>query len=258
MTHSRIAELSYPAYIAWQIDLAAISSLDQMISRHRQRRIDKALAALTGAGYTWKFEDVSDEYLDRFVPLYKQHISAKENGTVFDVRQKIQAGRLKGKQHESVSLWHGDTFIGGQIYSVLADALSVAYRVFPYKLPLKLPISCSYVAERQLLTRALALRKTRILHGKDHNVFGPHSAIGLAAYKLNVGCVPHVSTAANNVFDALDNLSLTQDALVFLGATPKQTITEATLFMRGSLALAPEKYPALFAQPRVHVTVELC
>lgn len=248
----------YPAYIAWQINLATIRSIDQIISRNRLRRLQKALAALTSAGYRWEFEAISDEYLDRFVPLYEQHIGAKENGMIFDVRQKIQTGRAKGKRHESISLWKGNEFIGGQIYSIKDDALSVAYRIFPHQLAIKLPISCSYIAERYLITRALALQKTRILHGKDHNAFGPHSAIGLAEYKLNIGCVPHISAAASNHFCAVPELPVDQDVLIFWGTRPKQPITQATLFTSASDELTRAKYVNLFVQQAVHVTVQLC
>jgi len=247
---------TYPAYIAWHLDLAGVESIGQVLSRNRQRRIEKALAALASRGYRWGIETVDEEYLDRFVPLYTRHIGAKANGVVFDVRAKITAGRERGRQFESVSLWRGDEFIGGQIYGLQREALSVAYRIFPYDIVVKLPISCSYIAEHHLVARALELRKNKIIHGKDNNVFGLHSAIGLAEYKLNIGCVPRVSLARANHFLEVEALSLQQDALVFLAEEPRQVITAALLLTQHGEEAARASYVNLFAQAAVRVTVQ--
>lgn len=215
------------------------------------------MAKLDSAMPQYKFitEEVTNEYLDRFVPLYEHHISTRNHGVIFNVRGKITQGLSKGKKYESISLFEGDMFLGGLIYSLNSQTISAAYRVFPHVLKIKLPISCSYVAEKYLLERALALGKKTIIHGRDHNVYGLHSAIGLVEYKIRIGCVPYVSKFIENNFHDVKEINPTEDTFVFLGNGIGRQITEGILFSTHSPEITTQKYNVLFSQTTVKVSV---
>lgn len=241
----------YPNFLTWKLSLVHVSGLEDVIRRQQALRVRKAGAILNEANYRFVVQVVDQAFLGRFIPIYIRHISAKAHGEIFDVRTTLEANQQKGFLYEVISLWRHEHLLGGLIYNVHADRLSVAYRVFPYQLPERLPISCGYVAEQYLLERALALGKDWIVHGKDHNPYGPYSTIGLARYKLSVGYCPFVSRAPELTFGLVDELCLTEDALVFLGDAPDERITRALLFMQP--ATPATQYQALFRYPSVQV-----
>lgn len=244
----------YPTYVAWQLDLSGVSHADQLFSRERLRRVTKAAALLRQAGYRMEIQPAGAKYLDYFIPCYQQHVSAKK-GTVFDVRSHLARAWQRGREYEAISLWAGQTLLGGLLYCVGVSSVSVAYRVFPRHLPVKLPIGCSLVAERWLAERALALGRRAIWHGRDRNVYGLNSAIGLAMYKTNLGCLPYVSRTGMNSFQAVAALALASDALVLLGDGGQRVITEGILFTNKSLDDVQQAYGALLNGAGLSVTV---
>jgi hypothetical protein len=92
------------------------------------------------------------------------------------------------------------------------------------------------------------------MHGRDRNLYGRHAAIGLAEYKLNVGCVPYA--APNAEFREVSEVPRDEDVVVFVGSKPREKITAAILFRRRGSGRPQLPYAGLFAQPAVRVTVE--
>jgi len=251
-------DILYPSHIAWRVSWGGVGDIDEIWGLETSKRVAKAKERLAAAAVPYRFVvgEMTNEWLDRFVPLYEEYIGAKENGTVFDIRNKITTNQAVGKKYEAISLWQGDVFLGGVIYSLGVKALHVAYRVFPRQLDIKLPISCSYVAEDYLYRRAFELQKHGIVHGKDRNPYGINSAIGLAEYKLKVGCAPWVSQSEAVVFSDATELRADQEALVFLGKEKGIKITEAILFSDRSPEELHKIYGVLFSQSAVQVRLE--
>ena len=246
--------LLYPTYISWKVDLLAVSDVASLLGPERVRKIKKAIERLhAGApNHLFLIEAVTPNYLDEFVPLYESHIGAKERGTVFDVRSRITEKMAKGFEYEAVSLRADGRLLGGMIYGVRPHTMSVAYRVFPLAMPLKLPISCSYIAEQLLIEKALALHKRSIIHGKDRNPYGVYSSIGLAGYKLTIGCVPYVSSFEKTTFLPLDEKLIAQPTLIFLGSAMGDKISRGLLFATEA-ELQAGVYGAVLKQSRVQV-----
>lgn len=244
----------YPTYVAWQLDLNGVSQVDQLFGRERHRRITKAAALLDQAGYRLEIQPVTANYLDDFIPCYQKHMAAKK-GTFFDVRSHLSRAWQRGWEYESISLWARETLLGGLLYRVGASSVSVAYRAFPRQLPVKLPIGCSFVAERLLIERALLRGRRVIWHGRDRNVYGLNSAIGVAMYKANLGCVPYVSRTEMNSWQAVAALAPASDALVLLGDGGQRVITDSILFTNKSLADTQQAYAALLNGAKLSVTV---
>ena len=246
--------LLYPTYISWKVDLLAVSDVASLLGPERVRKIKKAIERLhAGApNHLFLIEAVTPNYLDEFVPLYESHIGAKERGTVFDVRSRITEKMAKGFGYEAVSLRADGRLLGGMIYGVRPHTMSVAYRVFPLAMPLKLPISCSYIAEQLLIEKALALGKRSIIHGKDRNPYGVYSSIGLAGYKLAIGCVPHVSLFEKTTFLPFKGQAMSQPTLLFLGSAKGEKISRA-LLCAPEAELQAGVYGAVLKQSRVQV-----
>jgi hypothetical protein len=124
--------MHYPTSISWRIDLAAITSPDQLMSRERSHRLAKALALLSAAGYTMQRDQVDETFLSLFIPLYEEHMRSKKHGRILDVRDRLSASMGRGRVYESISLWQGSELRGAQIYGLRHHSVSVAHRVFPW------------------------------------------------------------------------------------------------------------------------------
>src|SRR5690348_1201608 len=96
----------YPVYLTWRADLRPSMAMAELFGKHQAQRITKALQRLAAANqvYSFRVEEIGDNFLDEFIPLYEQHIGAKRRGTVFDVRAKIKAAQERGKVYEAVAL----------------------------------------------------------------------------------------------------------------------------------------------------------
>lgn len=243
----------YPQFISWRMNCATGADPGQVLGGKLTRRIRKAQQLLAGSAYRFTTEAIDEAYVNHFLPLYQHYMEAKVGGGVAQVQAKLQAACQAGRQYESISLWAGDTLLGSLIYNVRADRLSVAYRVFPRQLGLKLPISCSYVGEYQLLARAQQLQKPLITHGRDRNVYGQHAAIGLAMYKLSIGCFPVVASSSERLVVAASDLASGTDLLIFLLPSADQNITSAVLLCEDMSEESTKRYNTLLHHPALHV-----
>lgn len=246
----------YPHYIYWKIDLTNVKDPFDIIGPRTGKKIRKALSILDGSPFQFKIEQIDNALLDAFVPLYEDNMRSKQNGTIFPVKEKILECTAKGKTYEMVSLYENNVFVGGMIYSVQKERISVAYKVFPKDTPLKFPVSLSFVAEYKLFERAMELKKTELLHGKDRNCYGVFSNVGLAMYKLQIGCLPHVSQSKENTFYEEHDIKPTSDTLVFLGSKNGEPIHEAILYTTKDEETAKMVYQILFSRSFLTVTIK--
>ena len=251
-------DILYPSHIAWQVSLVGLTNVGQLFGAETMKRLEKAkvLLAESPAGFRFVCEEITPAWLDKFVPLYEEYIGSKENAAVSHVREHITEEQAKGKKYETISLWEGEKFLGGVVYAVMPESIQVAYRVFPRQLSVKLPVGMSYVAEDYLYRRVFELGKKKIVHGRDRNPYGLNSAIGLAEYKLKIGCSPLVSRAAIVTFKKVEDLPTDKEALVFLGKELGEPITEALLISDRSLEELQKQYGILFKQTAVEIRVE--
>lgn len=248
---------TYPRYLAWRRTLDGVTDPDIFFSAKTVGRIHKAMAQLAQSRYRLVYDDVDATYLDAFTPVYEAHISGKKHGHVYTVKENVLAGIAKGSAYGAISLYEGEALVGGFVYSIHAKALSSAYRAFPHSLPIKLAITISHLAEHMFFARAIALGKTHIRHGKDRNAYGLHSNIGLAEYKMRLGCKPYISKAPDNELLGFPVDCTGEDALFFLGSEPGQRMTDAVLVSDLPKTLLREKYPVLMAENNTIVTLRV-
>lgn len=248
---------SYPRFLAWRRKLDGISHPDGFFSAKTVGRIHRAFDQLAASPYRLVYDVVDDAYLDVFTPIYEAHIGSKKNGHIFTVKENVLSGMAKGSAYGAISLYESDTLIGGFIFSIHPKALSSAYRAFPHSLPIKLAITISHLAEHMFFAKAIELGKTHIRHGKDRNAYGLHSNIGLAEYKMRLGCKPYISKAPDNEILPFPVDCKGEDALFFLGSESGQRMNEAILVSDLSSDDLRVKYPVLMAQDSDIVTLRV-
>ena len=245
-------DISFPRHISWQIFFKD-SNPYSPFGKQTASRIKKTAQILENAGYTFIIEPVTDLYLDAFIPLYEAHIGSKERGVIFPVKDRVADGRKRGREYHGLSLYKKDTYIGGLIFSINPGTHTISgnYKFFPHEIPEKIPISVAFVAELYFYEYGLKHNFTYILHGVDRNVYGFHSAIGLACYKTQIGGRPFIplkhtpTDTANEIFDHVP--AFDEDMLVFLGNTHEEFAVESLLVSEKPVDTLKAKFPILFS-----------
>ena len=186
----------YPQKVLWWRSIESSNPLE-MFSAKTAGKIRKTQQLAAAHGFQFIIEPVTEDFLDRFVPIYSdfiQHIS----GTLHDVRSAI----LHAKHHypyQVISFYQEKNLLGALIFSNRSDHLAVAYRVVPHRLPVQTPISISYVGEMYFNQYAVDQKKRFITHGSDRNCYGHALALGLADYKYRIGYAPRLTPKFSDV-----------------------------------------------------------
>lgn len=245
----------YPHYICWKIDISKVSDADHIFGSRTGKKLRKARELLLKSPYIFKVESVTEALLDAFTPLYEENIGTKKNAAIFPVKDRIMKSIRNGENQEMVSLYEHGTFVGGMIYNIKEQNVSVSFKVFPKTPSIKLPVNLSILAEYMLITRALELGKPTIVHGRDRNAYGQNSNIGLAMYKLQIGSVPYVSATKENPSHDEHTAIFSEDTLIFLAPKEGDKITRATLYTNKSEETARTDYHTLFTRPYLETTI---
>lgn len=245
----------YPEHIRWHSSLAKKKAAFDVFSSSQRKKIRRALNALQQQSeYSFLIEKVDAAYIDTFLPIYHTFIESKKNGVLFDIALRLQSAMQAGISYESISLYQDQKLIGAFFYSLQEKHFSTAYKVFPrYCMVQNIRMQPTLLAEYFLYERALQEKKEYITHGRDINQFGKNYAIGLAIFKLQLGCIPKPSTREGIVWKSDIEYDDSSDQLVFVGDPKKESIDEMVLFSPKKIEDLQKEYPELF-QSSVPIT----
>lgn len=159
------------------------------------------------------FKPLDELFLDWFIPFYHEKINKKDNPNPHDV-YATTLGKSDAKYtYYALTLSEEEIVLGGAIFTLREDRLSIVYRAFEDRWEdEKLPGSPSLLAEYELTRYCLEHEKQVLVHGSDRNPYGINSGIGVATFKLSIGCQPELQKTY--VVDTIDLGTVTQDVLV--------------------------------------------
>ena len=198
-----------------------------LFGRSEQKKIKEALKKVFDSDISYSIKILDEDFLEWWFPMYENRVSTKDFPTVFDVREKTLGTLDRDREYFSLTLLEDNNRIGGLIFSIKGSTLFIAYRTFEYDWK-KADLRCSpslYV-EYLMAEHAKKVGLKKISHGKDRNPYGLNSGIGLALFKLSVGCLPRLSSK-NFTVETLDTNVLKKDALIF--EYPKTDIPNAPI-----------------------------
>ncbi len=186
-----------------------------LFGKSEQKKIAETLKKINTSDISYTIQPLDEEFFGWWLPLYEERISTKDNPKIFNVKDKTLGNPDKDKKYFSLTLLEGNIKLGGLIFSVKENTLYFAYRTFAYDWE-KAILRCgpSLYVEYVVAEHAKRLGLKNISHGKDHNPYGLNSSIGLALFKLSVGCLPQLPEE-NFTVERLDAEKLDKDALVF-------------------------------------------
>ena len=213
-------QVTFPSHHRWQCTLTEDPT--EHFSQRTAGKIRTALALLDRVGVSYVISPLTETFLDKFIPLYTEHIGSKANALIHDVSEKTLGKKATSFPYYSLSLLEQGVFIGGTIFSLRPDRISFAYRAFnPSWSQANLKITPAYIGEYALSEFANIHKLSIISHGKDRNPYGLNAAIGLATFKLSVGCRATVPKGCE--IKSIDTDTLATDALILSLPTDGET-----------------------------------
>ncbi len=247
--------IKYNSHIIWKINLSKFSQSNDVFSAKTFKKITATERKLNEMEYVFRFENVTNDLLDEFIPKYEEYISSKKNPAIHNIRSITMYNTNHDYSYQSLSLYHKEKLVGALLFTVREKRISTAFKFYPKQLEIKLPISVTMVAERILLDYAFMLKKNYLYHGVDRNCYGDNAEIGLAMTKLQVGCLPYVPTSQQYV-SYTNYKSSDHDSLVFLACQKGKLCKKALLYTNIiDKNILREKYGALLGCSAIETTI---
>lgn len=175
-------------------------------------RIKSTLKKIDATSIRYEFKKLDQDFLDWFTPMYETRINEKDNPRVFNIKEKTLD---TDRDYSYLALYEDERPLGATIFRITEDKIcSIAYRTYSNKWTKeKLQANPSLLTEYLVCNYALEKGIFTVSHGKDRNPYGINSSIGLAAFKLSVGC--HPITPDDFEISTISTDTLTEDALIF-------------------------------------------
>ncbi len=215
-------EIHYPSEHKW-LEVISDNPLGEL-GKNNRARLRSTLNVIDTTTIEYSILPLTQEILDWFIPLYEQQISEKNNPKVHDIAAKTIYKVSKYKYFILVLRENGMP-IGGTIFSKRKNLISIAYRIYPANWSThNLQASPSLFTEYAMNMYGHTEGFTLLSHGKDRNPYGRNASIGLALFKLSVGC--NVYLPSDYEVNTLDLATVEEDILVF--EMPKNGETRIT------------------------------
>lgn len=203
--------ISYAPHHTWlkSVHEDAVS----VLGKSNQAQLRSTLKLIGETQITHTVDVLSQEILDWFIPLYTEKIGSRENGKIFDI-YGTTLGKESPYTYYALILKENDVPIGATLFSERKDTLSIAYRMYPNKWQSDiLQANPSLYTEYLINLHAFQRGFKKISHGRDRNPYGPNAYIGLAAFKLSIGCKARIPQETETLM--FDTDTATCDTLIF-------------------------------------------
>ncbi len=249
-----VINLTHPEKVAYRMTIdQGLSPLEHIAPRYR-KRIEKDLPKFLGSGYEIKDVPLSENILEKFVPLYNSLIENKTGQIPADIRSMISSHSSQGRVYRVLCLFNSGEFIGGQIYSIRDDLLVAAYRVLPHKSVVTMRANLTMMIDLEFIKAAHNLGLPEISIGRDENNYGKRLSIGLLNYKLGIGFRAIVTGTPPVINSTMELIPDTDQALIGCDQSGANT-TAIHLFLKTDLNEFKNKYPEIFNYDKLPLVV---
>lgn len=219
-------QISYPSHHRWLLDIS--SGIDTSFTGRVGKRLRLTRPLLAGANIHSHIEPLTEAFFNDFLPLYTSQIQTKDNALIHNIVEKTLNNHDSLFPYYCLSLTEDGVFVGGAIFSVRADRVAYAYRVFFKEWHTAiLKAGPALVGESAVAEFSHEQGLSFISHGMDRNPYGLNANIGLATFKLSIGCLPSVSQ--NHQAKSLKTSTLTSDCFILAMPESGTAITQAYL-----------------------------
>jgi len=225
-----VNQLTYPSKITW-LEIVT-ERADSELGKNHRARIRSFLSKLSNTTITHTVTPLTPKEVDWFTPLYNTKISQKGNPKINNIYETT-LGRSGPRDYFILMLYESNIPIGATIFSERKDRLSIAYRIYPNDWVMQsVPLQANPALYGEYLINAYAWQRgyKLISHGLDRNPYGPNAHVGLALFKLSIGCTPYITGSSHEIL-SLDLNNTFEDVLVMeMPSGDNKKIQRATLY----------------------------
>lgn len=213
--------------------------------KNNTKKIQALLSGVSSSDVTHLFEPLTPAHIEWFDKLYTVHLATKHNPRPYNVFDTTLGKDIIVHPYFILTLLENGTPIGGTIFTLRKDRLSMVYRTYPADWAQN-NFKCSPALYAEFLATkyALAQNKPRLVHGVDTNPYGVNSHVGVAIFKLSTGC--HAEIKSTYLKTESDLNTLPYKSLVLAYPISGNRITDA--FLIGDTTTASQ-YEQLFKYP---------
>ena len=224
-----------------------------LYNKNNQKRLQSTLNKIEETNVSYQIRIVDNEFLEWFQPFYTAQMESKANAKVHDLYEATKAKDYIEAYYQ-LTLFEGDHRLGAILFSLRKDKmLGISFRALEHTwqentLQANPALYTDYLLAQFAYEKAMEV----FSHGLDRNPYGINAAIGLATFKLVVGCTPKIPKEPE--FTETDISQLTEDALIILPPEEDIVITKAVLICTTE---SEPKYAQLRAYPdRLNIDVQ--
>ncbi len=231
--------ITYPEAVRWEKSVSGDIVTD--FGKNNAARLRSSLPKLDNMGISADIADLSTSHITWFEPWYQSTIGAKTNPKLSSIFETT-LGKAATYPYKILTIRESDRVVGSIIFSLRKNRVSIAYRVFnPTWNETNLQSGPALIGEYYINQFCIQSGLNRLSHGKDRNPYGLNANIGLALFKLSVGCHATLPTGVTTIH-TINTSNLTTDALIMEHPKIGTNITHAYLIGTPDVL---EKYTAL-------------
>ena len=247
--------IAYSPFVRWIKPVVA--EPETLYGKKNQKRIRSTLARVSEHEIEHEFRPLDEAFLEWFTPLYEETIGAKQNAAVHDLHKMTLGNTESLSEYWCLTLTQSGAYIGGTIIGVREDKIMIAYRTYQQKWNGELTLQGNPSLYTEYLASAWAyeLGKDFISHGKDRNPYGMNAAIGLAIFKLSVGCKAYILEESKDYLrEEIDTTTIGEDSLILHYPEHGDEILEATLLCTQETEMKYSQLTGYTEQLRVNIS----
>lgn len=208
-------EIKYASKHRWFKDLSTKDPLEGF-GDNAKAKLNSTIKKVADSEIRHIITPLTKELINQFTPLYQEQIGKKDNPRLFNIEERTLNKSDNKSYYEFLGIYENEQLIGGTIFSVRSDFFGIAFRAYANDWKsIKLQSKPAIYGEYLLAKYAIEINKTGISHGKDRNPYGYNANIGLAAFKLSVGCKPYKAKEGEYEMGYFDPKSASKDILLF-------------------------------------------
>ena len=212
-----------------------------------QKQLRTSLEKIVEAEITHTIAPLTESDIDWFTPFYEANLASKDSAVIHDV-YATTLGKHPKDTYFMLKTSERGVSRGAMIFAKREDRIATVYRTFERDWQeSKLRANPALLSEYFLDSYAKECGYSKLSHGKDRNPYGLNAAIGLATFKLSIGCRPYCYETETE-FRELDTDDVTSDVLVLAAPDSGNQITHAYLMVNETTRVKHEqvtKYPEL-------------
>lgn len=215
--------------------------------KNNRNRLKSTLKNIGDTSITYNIKKLDNDTIDWFEPLYNRTISKKNNAKFFNIRETTLDKKSRYPYY-SLILYENQDPIGATIFSVRDSLVSIAYRIYPNAWSTNsLQANPALYSEYLINVHVASIGMDTLSHGRDRNPYGLNADIGLAIFKLSIGCAPELPSVTHEI-KSIDLSTVSTDIFILHVPEESKRITKATLYASVD---TQEKYQQLTKYPEI-------